>query len=854
MLVVTAAPALAAPQPNGFNGGGDTVTVTATFVNAATYYVEFQPAGTCTTAPAFAGTPSTAATATGTTSLDVKVPPAVKLTSTRTLTYQICIWDITALSTLVDGATTYTANIFDLVLDTGMTAGPNNGGNVITAKTLLPSGSTPVAVLPPSAGYPAQFQVEAGSSACAPTYVIGNGPTVTASNTASTAGSTLSLTVPTGASGTFPTTVPKVTAAAPAADYNICVYNGTLASSVLIAGTDRGSIAPYRVSIFSLTPLTLSSGPSGGGNTVVATMPAIGLTPGAYYTQFQVGTACADTAAASSTRDTTATAGSTTLSVPVPAGVDGDPASAYRICVYAGTSGSPGGLLAQSTAYTIAAYGLALSTYATGQNSTNVIVTATLSGGTLSATASVQFYVAAPCAATYSTPAGSGTTGPFDGGLTPISPTKAAIAVPPLVTANKFNYTVCIYTGTGNGSSALIAAAATPYIVGTTVAITAVDVNAGPSQGGATITLTGTFPASPAALSVTIGGLEATVTTRTSTTAVTATVPAHTPGTFPIVVTTAAGPVINSAISFTYSYGISVTPQSAPSLPVATAVDVRGVGFLSLLFADTTGGVNQNSDKPHVYLVKGSYNAVSTGTPAVKTNGQTAECVAVRVVSDTELVCSLYLGGNPAGYARSLAGCTVTVAATTLTVCAASAADVGFYVTAVTGTGSGPTIAPGTAISAVNGTTATLSKAVGGSTGPITLAAVTLNSERDVTDVTATTTTTSGTPVTTLATTTTPAVGTFTAGDVGHAVSGPGIPAGTTISTVSAGGVATLSGPGTTSAATVKVYLQTYNAASTGTYTITIVSNGSVGATKEVANASIISSGSTFTVADYRRR
>jgi hypothetical protein len=849
MLVVTAAPALAVDQLNGFNGGGDTVTVTGT-IPTGTYYVEFQTGSACDAGPRYGATPvSVAATAVANT-LDVRVPPAVKIATGRSLLYHICLWDISALGgALIDGTSTYTANIFDLVLDTGMTAGPNNGGNVITAKTFLPGGSV-VSVLPPSAGYPAQFQVEAGSSACAPTYVAGNGPTVTASNLSSSAGSTLSLTVPTGGSGAFPTTVPKVTAATPNADYNVCVYNGTATGSVLIAGTDNGSLAPYRVSIFSLNPLVQATGPSGGGNTVVATMPTIGLVPGTYYTQFQVGTACADTAAAASTRDTTATA-TTTLSIPVPAGVDGSPNDAYRICVYAGTALSPGSLLAQSTAYAIAAYGLTLSAYATGQNSTNVTVTATLSGGTLSATSSVQFYVAASCAATYTTPASSGTTGPFDGVLTLISPTKAAIAVPATVTANKLSYTVCIYTGTGNGSSGLIAAAAIPYIVGTTVAITATDVNAGSSQGGMSITLTGTFPASPAPLTVTIGGLEATVTARTGTTAITVTVPAHTPGTFPIVVTTAAGPVINSSITFTYSYGVSVTPQSAPSLPVPTVVDVRGVGFLSLLFTDTTGTVQTNSGA-HVYLVLGKYDpALATGSTTAKKNGQVAECVGVRVVSDTELVCTFYLGGNPAGYVRTFggAGCNFAGTSTSLTItatCPVTAADIGSYISFSGGTlsagGTAITVAAGTTITAVSGTTATLSRATAG-TGTLTGATAVLTTIRTVSGFT-----TAGTTLTSGST----AASVFTTADQGKVIVGAGFPDGTTITAVNGTGVATLSNAVTgTPPTSGSLYMPNYNGATDGVYTLTVVNTGALAPT--TYSASVISSGSTFTVAAYRR-
>jgi hypothetical protein len=848
-LVLTATPALAASVTNGFNGGGDTVTVAGTSLDTATLYlVQFQTASCASSGlPSYTtGVIGTVATAADATTLPVKVPAAVKVTTGRFTLYNLCIWDLADTSNPLATytATTYTANIFDLVLDANMDTGPNGGGNTITATVRAPSGSSAVTVIPPSAGYPIQFQpTPAPSASCALTYSTANGPTVTASNPTTSVGSGLSMTVPTA--GALPANIPNVTATAPSADYNLCVYSGTSATSALIAGTDNGVLKPYTVNVYSLTPLTPASGPAGGGNTIVATVTKGRLTTLAtYYTQFQKSSACTDTVIATGgVGDATATATApTTLSIPVPAGVTGAPSDTYKVCVYsASTVGSK--LLAQSLAqYTLAAYGLSLSNYAVGAGTLNGTVTATMNGGALPLTPAVEFLASSSgtCLGTYQTP-GSGVAPYAAATVSQVSSTKVAITVPDAVTAATASFAVCIYSSTNTTSGLLIAGTALPYVVASAVAIGSVDVSAGPAQGGTAIKVFGTFPTS--GLTASIAGQALTITALT-TTYFTATVPAHAAGIFPITVTTAAGTIINPTVTFTYSNGINVTPQTAPSMPVQTVIDVRGVGFSSLDFSET-GGILQNGSGAHVYLVKGSYSPTAlTSTPTGKTNGQIAECVSVRVVSDTELVCSFYLGGRPAGYTRTVTGCGFT-AATAVTTCAITASDVGLYVTA-TGTGSGA-VPDGTTITGGTGTTATLSRAA---TGVLTAASVTLSTARDVTvsgnfsvsGVTLTSTSTT-TPV-------------FTSADLGKVVSvtgsGAAVPAGTTITGVTTAGVVTLSNAVTGTATAVHLYSPTYNGATTGTYTITVVSSGAVAPT--TYTASIISSGSTFTVADYRRR
>jgi hypothetical protein len=877
-LVLTATPALAGVNPNGFNGGGDTITVAASsaFIQGNTYYVEFQTDSGCNTdTPQYTNGLSTIAVATDSGIMPVKVPAGVKVTGNgRSTPYYVCVWPIGTIGgsgTRIDVATTYTANIFKLALTNRN--GPNGGNNTVTGAMTLADDS-PITV-PASASYPVQFQLLADHATCALTYVPGNGVTVPASNTSSnpnSPGSTLTMTVPPG----------TATSAPPSSiEYNVCVYNGTSTTgtgSVLIADT-ASSASRYKTSIYDLTLTAPGTGPSGGGNTVTATLAA-GSTvafPGTYYTQFQKSANCTADAVSTSTLNTTAlSTDASTLSIPVPAGVTGATNDAYKICVYTGnTSSSAGKLLAQTGAqsYTLTAYGLSLSTYAIAKNAPNPTVTAEMNGGALPvapASLVVEFQKdvtgtgTGACAPKYL----ANTAPAFlvdTASVSQVSSTKVAIAVPTaVISASPASFSICIYPGVSTTESVLTAGTATLYVIASPVAITSVNVSAGRGQGGMAIEVTGTFPAEPAPLTAAIGGEPMTNIVRTGTTKFSGKVPAHAAGTFPITVTTAAGMTVNQGVTFTYSNGISVTPQTAPGLPVETVIDIRGIGFNSLLFTDTTG-VNQNSAGAHVYLVRGSYSAVSTVTPPAKTNGQVAECLAVRVVSDTELVCSLYLGGNPAGYTRSLSGCTLTVSVATLTACVPSAADVGFYVTATaSGVGSG-VVAPGTTILSASGTAGTLSNNQPASTGGRTGAALTLNSGREVTDVAVgTTTTVTGAVVSTLTSTTTPSTSAapFGFGDVDKVVTATGtgvvVPAGTTIKSVSANGtagaIATLSNSIIGSPTTVRLLHPTYNVATTGTYTVTVVANGTVGAAPTVANASIISSGSTFTVADYRRR
>ncbi|GAA1507573.1 hypothetical protein GCM10009827_022180 [Dactylosporangium maewongense] len=465
----------------------------------------------------------------------------------------------------------------------------------------------------------------------------------------------------------------------------------------------------------------------------------------------------------------------------------------------------------------------------------------------------VQFQDNTGCTSTYSAVSGTVVAVPTSGvkilnGTPPTN--KLSITVPAgVVNAGGFtteNWYICVYSGNtaGNANSPLIAGSGLQYTVGPVPTISTVTPTTGPAEGGTTITVTGTnIPSGGVGMTALLGGEPLTdIVVAGNNLSFTATVPAHSAGgPFALSLTTTGGTVTKPAV-FSYTNGITVTPKNSPNTRnQGTDLDITGVGFSALDFSgNSSGGLTPDNAKAHVYLVRGAYNPAAGTSPTVKTNPQVAECLDVTVVDDNELICTLYTAGTGfagANSTRAVSGCTVAsgsanvVGSATTTACNFSASDVGM---AVTGTG----IPTGTSIMAfTDATHVTLSK---NTTSAVT--AMTLNTNRVIADAA----TTAGS--TTLGTS---AAAAFNAGDVGRAISGPGIPNGTRIVSVAAG-VPTLSNAATATATTPSLTLHSGIPIPNGTYTVTVVSNGAVGAQLTAGySQTIISSGSTFTVADY---
>ncbi|GIF17758.1 hypothetical protein BJ973_009277 [Actinoplanes tereljensis] len=434
-----------------------------------------------------------------------------------------------------------------------------------------------------------------------------------------------------------------------------------------------------------------------------------------------------------------------------------------------------------------------------------------------------------------------------------VSPTKLAVAVPSTLILGANNaavtadYNVCVYnTNNSATASSLIGQTSgngVNYTIGAVPTISAVSPAAGPSQGGNTITITGTnFAAS--GMTAAIGGFPLTGVTSTTTT-LTGTVPLRAPsGPYAVSVQLLTGGGAVKKNAYTYADSIAVTPNTAPNTRTTpTDISVTGTRFMGLTFGTTTGLLPDDSGA-HVYLVRGNYDPAKT-TAGTKTNGQVAECENVLVVSDAELVCSLYLAGNGVAQA-TIHSVTGTTSGTTLTITVGSftQADVGMAVTGATGLGTGNYIT-----SVLDNNRAVLAKTP---TAAITTAtALSVAPTRSFTgDVTLT----SGSNIITST-----ANGQFTSADVGRTISGTSIPGSTTITAVNSATSATLSAnaSGAATGAYVVSYAPTPVPVPNGPYAITVVGNGSIdaqpGGTKADSSyfRTAVTSGATFTVADY---
>jgi hypothetical protein len=591
--------------------------------------------------------------------------------------------------------------------------------------------------------------------------------------------------------------------------------------------------------------------------------------------------------------DLAAGSGNTNIDVLVPNALtlSGTQLSAnYNVCAYDSTTAAGVGTLvanvdAGATGYTIYPK-VTLSPGAqkgpTAGGNPLTITSGTPNTFSTDGTYGVQFVAATADSSTLSQnwcPSSWAATGVTKVAATPdgvISGTKLVVTVPSgLLVANGANWHICVYQSAGtsslDASNLLIAgtgqmpdaaaALVNTYKIAATATVTTVFPSAGAAQGGTRITVRGTnLPTS--GLVATLAGQTLAIVGTPTTTSFVATVPAHVAGgPYNLIVSTGAGDVTKTN-AFTYTNGIVVTPNTAPSTRfLRTYSDVRGVGFGDLVVglgnSSQTKGTSPNSAGAHIYLVNGKYNpAPPAANGTTKSNGQLAECVDVIVVDDTEIVCSFYLAGRVDPPARTTTvGCTAgTSSATSATLtfggsCNLTAADVGSVVTVTSGTAlTQPVI-----VSAVGTTSATLSKAV----TILATQAMTLTPKRALADITYGTTTAGNITLTSAGTP-------FIASDAGRAVYATGFLPGLSnavVSTVSTAGVATLNvsacldNNGVTATCpttTVSVDVLPITVTPVGVYTVTLVSNGAVnGQTAVGYSQSIISSGATFTVADY---
>ncbi|MEV6851726.1 IPT/TIG domain-containing protein [Actinoplanes sp. NPDC051411] len=477
----------------------------------------------------------------------------------------------------------------------------------------------------------------------------------------------------------------------------------------------------------------------------------------------------------------------------------------------------------------------------------------------------------ASCPATYPTVAPSATMVVSGSpNLKLLGPSKLAIVVPTGLSVVNTKYAVCSYA-TANSGALLIAGSS--YTVGTPPTIAAVNgliPVSGPAQGGTTITVTGSgfvanTTAAPNNTTATLDGLPLTnINVAGGGGSFTAITPAHAPGgPFTLTVTTPGGTVNNlagtttKASMFNYTNGITISPNTAPNTNGSADLDILGVGFANFTF-DTTNGNTPDSGTAHVYLTSGAYNATgaSTSTTGVKTNPEKTECINVLVIADTELLCSLPLNHTfdtsaalVVGPVARTAAVVTTSGSKTITSANASftQADVGLPINNSGDTNS--TFPANTTIASVQSpTSATLSANAGYTNNPA-LASTSIGGPLLLASATGSTTSNKLTAVS-------PPVSQAAVGRIVTSAANLTLPANTTVTAVSADGATiTLSAtPTATAQATATdVSITPSVPVTNGTYTITVVNNGAPYANIQDPDflPTIISSGSTFTVADY---
>ncbi|RSM54668.1 hypothetical protein DMB66_37190 [Actinoplanes sp. ATCC 53533] len=229
-----------------------------------------------------------------------------------------------------------------------------------------------------------------------------------------------------------------------------------------------------------------------------------------------------------------------------------------------------------------------------------------------------------------------------------------------------FKFNMCAYDDDITVGSTLLASA--PYTIATKPTITNIAPVAGPALGGYQISVTGTGFTSGS--TATLGNVPLTgVTVNTGGTLLTGTAPPRAAGTgIQLVIVSQGGTVssndpdndpTNTAApnNFTLSNGIVVTPNTATEGSTPD-LDIFGVGFAAMDFsADTAAGTSPAAATPHIVLVN-----KSTGYDPVPANlgRPITVCTDVLVLSDTELLCKLQLGGV---YSTNAADATIDTSA-----------------------------------------------------------------------------------------------------------------------------------------------------------------------------------------------
>ncbi|MGM4957192.1 IPT/TIG domain-containing protein [Bradyrhizobium japonicum] len=427
----------------------------------------------------------------------------------------------------------------------------------------------------------------------------------------------------------------QITATAPAGSA------GTVDVTVTNGSTSPTSAADQftYVAAPTVTSISPTSGPTGGGTSVIITGTNFSTTTGAAGVKFGANNAASYTVNSNTQITATAPAGTGTVDVTVTTVGGTSATTASDQFTYVGaptvTSISPtsgpgsGGTTVtitgtNFTGATAVVFGAAAATGVTVNSATQITATSpagtstidirvTTAGGTSATSAADQFtYIAAPTVTSISPtagPAAGGTSVTITGtnftGVTAVTFGGTAAAGFTFNSATSITATspagaagaVDVRVTTPGGTSATSAADQFTYAAPPTV--TSISPTSGPQTGGTTVVITGTNFSG--ATAVTFGATAATGFAVNSATQITATSPAGT-GTVDITVTTVGGTSATSAADqFTYVPAPTVTsisPTSGPGVG-GTTVTITGTNFTgatTVVFGATAAtGVTVNS-------------------------------------------------------------------------------------------------------------------------------------------------------------------------------------------------------------------------------------------------------------------
>jgi hypothetical protein len=366
------------------------------------------------------------------------------------------------------------------------------------ARTAIATGAAAAVVLAAAPAFAANVPLTLSTT----NGVTGGGETITATGPGFLTGITAPATVfstaatcpqafPTGA-GNIPAATTKTsdgtaTITVPAGvlaptTYRVCVYNGTLSTSA-IAGNAAGFIATP-----AAPTVSPSAGPGGGGNQITLTASTGYLAGGAALTALFSTAACTPTfgtPAAGSAVPVAKNASNTVATVTVPGSVTAP--NAYNVCVYAGTGVDSPLIGVGAGPYAVIPPMVTLNP-SSGMAGSGGMITATSTVNFLNGVmtpAAVFAPVSTGCLTSY--PTGSGLPA---GGVTRIADNQLSLMVPPGVTGPGA-YNVCFYSGTGP-TNMLIGVTGTPY----TLSFPPVTLSArvGPTGGLNTITASSNAP------------------------------------------------------------------------------------------------------------------------------------------------------------------------------------------------------------------------------------------------------------------------------------------------------------------------------------------------------------------------